>query len=97
MANFFARRAKCSRFTLAKHDGPLALCSSRPLRDETKVMSLTITRDVGGTVTRSVLVDAVVMPVPLTDEASGIGPGLTELVDARAAVAQDQRCGLVRT
>lgn len=65
--------------TLAKHDTPLDVRWSRPLPQDAKVSSVTVTRDSAGRYHASLLVDEVVQPLPPNDRAVGIDLGLTTL------------------
>jgi putative transposase len=77
MTNGFTLRE--GRLTLAKHDAPLEVRWSRPLPQDAKVSSVTVTRDSAGRYHVSLLVDEAVQPLPPNDRAVGIDLGLIDL------------------
>ena len=77
MANGFTLRGGV--LTLAKHDAPLDVRWSRPLPQDAKVSSVTVTRDSAGRYHVSLLVDEAVRSLPVNDRAVGIDLGLIDL------------------
>lgn len=77
MTNGFTLRGGV--LTLAKHDAPLDVRWSRPLPQDAKVSSVTVTRDAAGRYHVSLLVDEAVQPLPPNDRAVGIDLGLIDL------------------
>ncbi|WP_051849325.1 RNA-guided endonuclease TnpB family protein [Thiomonas sp. FB-Cd] len=77
MANGFTLRD--GNLTLAKHDAPLDVRWSRPLPEDVKPTSVTVTRNAAGHYHVSILVDVDVLPLPVTEKVVGIDMGLAHL------------------
>ena len=65
-----------STLTLAKQKEPLDIIWSRPLPEECKPSSVTITKDASGRYFVSILVEGTIQTLPMTDKTIGIDLGL---------------------
>ncbi len=65
-----------STLTLAKQKEPLDIIWSRPLPEECKPSSVTITKDASGRYFVSILVEGIIQTLPMTDKTIGIDLGL---------------------
>ena len=65
-----------STLTLAKQKEPLDIIWSRPLPEECKPSSVTITKDASGRYFVSILVEETIQTLPMTDKTIGIDLGL---------------------
>ena len=72
--NAFILRGTC--FTLAKQSEPLHIVWSRPLPENAKVSSVTVTKDRIGRYFVSILVEETIEPLPVTDKSVGVDVGL---------------------
>jgi putative transposase len=75
-----AFRYRNGTLTLAKMDAPLNIVWSRPLPDGAQPSTVTVSRDTAGRWHVSILVEARVEHLPVTDRAVGVDAGITSLV-----------------
>ncbi|MEF9906011.1 RNA-guided endonuclease InsQ/TnpB family protein [Streptomyces sp. P9-A2] len=68
------------RLTLAKMSAPLDIRWSRPLPEDAKPSTVTVSRDAAGRWFVSLLCEDTITPAPATDQAVGIDAGITSLV-----------------
>lgn len=68
------------RLTLAKMSAPLDIRWSRPLPEDAKPSTVTVSRDAAGRWFVSLLCQDTITPAPATDQAVGIDAGITSLV-----------------
>ncbi|WP_254878531.1 transposase [Streptomyces sp. NA04227] len=75
-----AFRWRDGKLTLAKMDAPLDIRWSRPLPEGTQPSTVTVSQDRAGRWFVSILVEAPITPLPVTDGRVGVDAGLTSLV-----------------
>jgi putative transposase len=68
------------QLTLARMDAPLDIHWSRPLPEEAKPSTVTVSRDTAGRYFVSILVEEDMTPLPRSEQAVGIDLGLTTMV-----------------